>query len=69
MCCKPWQDKTPGIYRYVQLAIGNILLNMGVDPIAFNFTNAGYTEGILKARELYDFDGILLHKPGREDPS
>lgn len=50
-----------------QLTIGHILLNTGVDPIAFNFTNDGYVEGVLKIRELYDFDGILLHKPGREE--
>ncbi len=50
-----------------QLTIGNILLNTGVVPIDFNFTNDGYAEGAIKARELYDFDGILLHKPGREE--
>lgn len=50
-----------------QLAIGHILLNTGVDPVSFNFTNQGYARGLLEIRDLYDFDGILIHKPGREE--
>ena len=51
---------------FCQLAIGHTLLNTGVDPVEFNFTNEGFSEGLLRIREKYDFDGILLHKPGRD---
>ena len=50
-----------------QLSIGHILLNTSVDPIDFNFTNKGYAQGLLEIRDRYDFDGILIHKPGREE--
>lgn len=51
---------------FCQLAIGHTLLNTDVDPISFNFTNEGFAKGLLQIREKYDFDGILLHKPGRD---
>lgn len=50
-----------------QLSIGHILLNTSVDPIGFNFTNKGFARGLLEIRDQYDFDGILIHKPGREE--
>lgn len=50
-----------------QLSIGHILLNTRVDPVAFNFTNEGFAQALLEIRDLYDFDGILIHKPGREE--
>jgi hypothetical protein len=50
-----------------QLSIGHILLNTSVDPIAFNFTNEGFAKGLLEIRDRYNFDGILIHKPGREE--
>lgn len=57
-------DKVPVM---CQLAVGHILLNTDVDPVSFNFNNAGYARGLLQIRDLYDFDGILIHKPGREE--
>lgn len=57
----------PGeIPTFCQLAVGHTLLNTDVDPVAYNFTNEGYARGLLQIREKYDFDGILLHKPGRD---
>jgi hypothetical protein len=50
-----------------QLSIGHILLNTSVDPVEFNFTNKGYAQGLLEIRDRYDFDGILIHKPGRDE--
>lgn len=58
-------EETAAIPTFCQLAIGHTLLNTGVDPVAFNFSNEGFSEGLLKIRERYDFDGILIHKPGR----
>lgn len=50
-----------------QLSIGHILLQTGMDPVEFNFTNAGFAHGLLEMRTCYDFDGILIHKPGRNE--
>ncbi len=49
-----------------QLAIGHTLLQSGIHGVDYFLSNEAYTEGLLKMRELYDFDGILLHKPGRD---
>lgn len=49
-----------------QMATGHILLNSGVDPILEATDTATYAESLWRMRELYDFDGILMHKPGRE---
>ena len=38
-----------------QLSIGHILLNTSVDTVDFNFTNKGYTQGLLEIRDRYDF--------------
>jgi hypothetical protein len=50
-----------------QMSIGHILLNTSVDLLQFNFANKGYAQALLEARDLYDFDGILIHKPGRHE--
>lgn len=49
-----------------QLAIGHTLLQTGIHPVDYFLSNEAYAEGLLHMRELYDFDGILIHKPGRE---
>lgn len=49
-----------------QASIGHTLLQTGVDPAAFFLTSATYADALLALRAQYDFDGILLHKPGRE---
>jgi hypothetical protein len=50
-----------------QMSVGHILLNTGTDPLQYNFTNHGFAQALLEARQLYDFDGILIHKPGRQE--
>lgn len=49
-----------------QLAIGHTLLNTGVHPIDFFLSSTAYAEALLAIRANYDFDGVLIHKPGRE---
>lgn len=61
------RGKPPKIPVMCQLTIGHILLNTEVTPEEFNFTNEGYVRGLLQIRDKYDFDGILIHKPGREE--
>ena len=49
-----------------QLSIGHVLVNADVDPLRFNFTNDGFARGLLAMQARYGFDGILIHKPGRD---
>lgn len=49
-----------------QLAIGHTLLNTGTHPVDFFLSSEAYADALLAVRALYDFDGILIHKPGRE---
>jgi len=49
-----------------QLAIGHILLKSGLDPVDFFLSNEAYAAGLSAMRELYNFDGVLIHKPGHE---
>jgi len=51
---------------HCQLSIGHILLNTGTSHLDFNFDSRAYAEALLEIREFYRFDGILLHKPGRD---
>lgn len=48
-----------------QMATGHTLLNSGIDPIEKATTSAATAEAYWRMRNLYDFDGILMHKPGR----
>lgn len=48
-----------------QPSTGHILLNSGVSPVDFLFTNEGYTRALLQIREKFDFDGILVTPRGR----
>jgi len=50
-----------------QLSIGHVLLkNPQLHPVDYFLSSDTYADGLLKIRELYDFDGVLMHKPGRE---
>jgi hypothetical protein len=49
-----------------QLAVGHTLLQTGIRSIDYFLDSAAYADGLLKVREQYDFDGVLMHKPGRE---
>ena len=48
-----------------QMATGHILLHTGIDPIAETVDSKAYADSLWRMRELHDFDGILMHKPGR----
>ncbi len=48
-----------------QLANGHTILNTGVNPIDYFVDSELWADCLLQIRELYDFDGILCHKPGR----
>ena len=60
-------EKPDGIPVMCQMALGHVLLNSKIDPVEFFLSSEAYAKGLLVMRKLYDFDGILLHKPGREN--
>jgi hypothetical protein len=51
---------------FSQMAIGHILLQTKIDPVDYLLSSEAYARGLLEMRKLYDMDGLLLHKPGRE---
>jgi uroporphyrinogen-III decarboxylase len=48
-----------------QLANGHTIINTGVHPIDYFVDSQLWADCLIKIRELYNFDGILCHKPGR----
>ncbi len=60
-------QKPDGIPVMCQMALGHMLLNSKIDPVEFFLSSEAYARGVLFMREFYDFDGMLLHKPGREN--
>ena len=48
-----------------QMANGHTIINTGVHPIDYFTDDKLWADCLIKMRELYDFDGILCHKPGR----
>jgi len=48
-----------------QLANGHTIINTGVHPIDYFVNNDVWADCLVRMRQLYDFDGILCHKPGR----
>ena len=48
-----------------QMANGHVILNTKVHPIDYFTDNEVWADCLVKMRELYNFDGILCHKPGR----
>jgi len=48
-----------------QMANGHTIINTGVHPIDYFTDNELWADCLVRMRELYDFDGILCHKPGR----
>ena len=51
-----------------QLALGHYFLNSGVDALDIWYSSEGFAEALIRMRERYGFDGILINLPGR-DPS
>lgn len=47
-----------------QMSIGHMLLQLGVSPSEFWLSGELFAEGLLKLREIYDFDGILISLHG-----
>ena len=48
-----------------QMANGHTIINTSVHPIDYFTDNNLWADCLIRMRELYDFDGILCHKPGR----
>jgi len=48
-----------------QMANGHTIINTHVHPIDYFTSNEVWADCLLQMRALYDFDGILCHKPGR----
>ncbi|HWD92642.1 MAG TPA: uroporphyrinogen decarboxylase family protein [Verrucomicrobiae bacterium] len=48
-----------------QMANGHVIINTKVHPIDYFVDNEVWADCLVRMRELYDFDGILCHKPGR----
>jgi uroporphyrinogen-III decarboxylase len=47
-----------------QMSIGHMLLQTDCRPLDFWFAKEAFAEGLLKLRELYNFDGILISLHG-----
>jgi Uroporphyrinogen decarboxylase (URO-D) len=59
-------QKHPGAIPVMcQMANGHTILNTHVHPIDYFLSDEVWADCLLKMRALYDFDGILVHKPGR----
>ena len=48
-----------------QLANGHTIINTGVHPIDYFVDSQVWADCLIQIRELYNFDGILCHKPSR----
>lgn len=59
------QQKPDQIPVMCQLANGHTIINTGVHPVDYFTDNDTWADCLIRMRELYDFDGILCHKPGR----
>ncbi len=49
-----------------QLSIGHYFLYSGIDPIDIWFSSEGFAEALLRLRDRYSFDGVLINLPGRD---
>ena len=47
-----------------QLSIGHMLLQLGVSPVEFWHDGGVFTDGLIRLKEIYDFDGILVSLHG-----
>ncbi len=48
-----------------QLALGHYFLYAGLSPFEVWFTSEGFAEALVRLRERYRFDGVLVNMPGR----
>lgn len=58
-------EQTERVPVMCQMANGHTIINTGVHPIDYFVDSNLWADCLVKMRELYDFDGILCHKPGR----
>ena len=49
-----------------QLSLGHYLLHSGVTSMDIWYTSEGFAEALIRLRNRYDFDGILVSLPGRD---
>lgn len=49
-----------------QLSIGHMLLQLGISPVEFWHSAKAFAEGLVKLRDIYDFDGILVSLHGHD---
>ena len=49
-----------------QLSIGHMLLQLDVSPLEFWHDVSVFAEGLIKLREIYDFDGVLVSLHGHD---
>ena len=49
-----------------QLSLGHYFLFSGIDPIEIWYTSEGFATALVRMRERYGFDGILVNLPGRD---
>ena len=49
-----------------QLSLGHYFLHSGVKPLDIWYTSDGFAQALVRMRERYQFDGILVNLPGRD---
>ena len=49
-----------------QLSIGHMLLQLDVPPVEFWHDEEAFVDGLVKLRDIYDFDGILVSLHGHD---
>lgn len=59
-------EKSDRVPVMCQLSTGHYFLNSGVDPVDIWFSSEGFAEALLRMREKYSFDGVLINLPGRD---
>ncbi|MEN6386719.1 MAG: uroporphyrinogen decarboxylase family protein [Phycisphaerales bacterium] len=52
-----------------QLSLGHIYKNTDINPFEFWYTAKGLSQGYIQMADRYKFDGILVNKPGIDDPA
>jgi uroporphyrinogen-III decarboxylase len=58
------REKTDRVPVMCQMSIGHMLLQTGFSPMEFWLSVEAFAEGLLRMREVYGFDGILISLHG-----
>jgi MtaA/CmuA family methyltransferase len=59
------QERPGRIPVMCQMANGHTIINTGAHPIDYFVSDEVWADSLIRMRELYNFDGILCHKPSR----